>query len=74
MTLHNLALYHFHRYNQCLCMESARDFHAKGNEDMMMFELLNWAMHIDEADYLYAVVKPHHERLYCESRGYSLYL
>jgi hypothetical protein len=55
-------------------MESARDFHAQGDEDMTLFELLNWAIHVDEADYLYAVVKPHHERLYCESRGYDLYL
>jgi hypothetical protein len=55
-------------------MESAREFHAQGDEDMMLFELLNWATHVDEADYLYAVVKPHHERLYCESRGYDLYL
>jgi hypothetical protein len=74
MKLHDLTMYHYHRYSQCLCMESAREFHAQGDEDMMLFELLNWATHVDEADYLYAVVKPHHERLYCESRGYDLYL
>jgi len=74
MRLNDLTMYHFHRYSQCLCMESARDFHAQGDDDMMLFELLNWAIHVDEADYLYAVVKPHHERLYCESRGYDLYL
>jgi hypothetical protein len=55
-------------------MESARQFHANGDEHMMLFELLNWAMHLEEADYLYVMVKPHHERLYCESRGYALYL
>jgi hypothetical protein len=55
-------------------MESAIQFHAKGDEDMMLFELLNWAIHLDEADHLYVKVKPHHERLYCESRGFGLYL
>ena len=71
MRLHDLAMYHFHRYTQCLCLDSARDFHRKGDEDMMLFELLNWAMHMDEADDLYAAIKPHHMRLYCESRAYE---
>ena len=71
MKLHDLTMYHFHRYNQCLCMDSARGFHARGDEDLMLFELLNWAMHMDEADVLYAAIKPHHMRLYCESRAYE---
>lgn len=70
MTLFDLGMYHFHRYSQCQCLDSARDFHRKGDEDMMMFELLNWAMHMDEADLLYAHVSTNHARLYCESRGY----
>jgi hypothetical protein len=71
MKLIDLAMYHFHRYTQCLCLDSARDFHRRGDDDMMLFELLNWAMHMDEADDLYAAIKPHHMRLYCESRAYE---
>ena len=55
-------------------MEEAFRHHAEGDEQMMLLELLHWAENLCEADYLYAVVKPHHERLYCESRGYALYL
>jgi predicted urease superfamily metal-dependent hydrolase len=64
-------MYHFHRYSQCQCLELARDFHRKGEDEMVLFELFNWAMHMDEADDLYAVIKPHHMRLYCESRAYE---
>ena len=71
MKLIDLAMYHFHRYTQCLCLDSARDFHRRGDDDMMLFELLNWAMHMDEADDLYAAIKPHHMKLYCESRAYE---
>lgn len=74
MTLHDLSIYHFHRYVQSQCMEEALRHHAEGDEQMMLMELLHWAENLCEADYLYAVVKPHHERLYCESRGYALYL
>jgi hypothetical protein len=55
-------------------MEEAKRHHAEGNEQMMMLELFNWTEALEEADYLYGQVKPHHERLYCESRGYALYL
>jgi hypothetical protein len=74
MTLHDLSLYHFHRYVQCQCMEEACKHHAEGNEQMMMLELLNWTEALEEADHLYGIVKSHHERLYCESRGFALYL
>jgi len=70
MTLNDLAQYYELRCNQCLCMESAKQFHARGDIEMETFELLNWAMYMDEADHLYAQVKPHHATLYCESRAY----
>lgn len=71
MKLNDLAMYHFHRYSQCLCLDSAREFNERGDDDMVLFELFNWAMHMEEADNLYAVIKPHHSRLYCESRAYE---
>jgi hypothetical protein len=74
MTLTALYLYHFHRYVQCLCMAEAKRHWEQGDEVMATLELLHWADAKDEADYLYVQVKPHHERLYCESRGYALYL
>jgi hypothetical protein len=55
-------------------MEQALKHHARGDDQMMLLELLHWAENMDEADRLYVTVKPHHERLYCESRGYALYL
>ena len=70
MTLQDLAHYHGLRCNQCLCLESAKQFHARGDIEMVTFELLNWAMYMDEADQLYAYVSTHHARLYCESRAY----
>ena len=70
MNLQDLAHYHGLRCNQCLCMLSAQQFYARGDIEMTTFELLNWAMYMDEADQLYALVKPHHARLYCESRAY----
>jgi len=70
MTLSDLAMYHFHRYSQCLCLESAKDFYKRGDEEMATFELLNWVMHMEEADHLYPAVSTHHASLYCQSRAY----
>lgn len=70
MTLQDLATYYDLRCNQCLCMATAKDFYAQGDIEAATFELLNWAMYMDEADQLYALVKPHHATLYCESRAF----
>ena len=70
-SLDQLEMYHYRRWEAIINLQGAKRDYAKGDEQGMYEALLEWAMAMYDADYLYSYIIPHQSRLMIELRAWD---